>query len=56
MATRSRILACLESSVDRRAWRATVHGVPKSQRRLSDFHFFLFLVSPVSTLSLAFSK
>ena len=23
--------SCLENSIDRRAWRATVHGVPKSQ-------------------------
>ena len=28
--------------MDRGAWRATVHGVAKSQTRLSDFHFFLF--------------
>ena len=24
--------------MDRGAWRATVHGVTKSQRRLSDYH------------------
>ena len=24
--------------MDRLAWRATVHGVGKSQRRLSDYH------------------
>jgi len=28
----------LESSMDRGAWQATVHGVPKSQTQLSDFH------------------
>ena len=28
--------SCLENSVDRRAWRATVHGIAKSQTRLSD--------------------
>ena len=28
--------SCLENSKDRRAWRATVHGVTKSQTRLSD--------------------
>ena len=28
--------SCLENSVDRGAWRATVHGVAKSQARLSD--------------------
>ena len=27
--------SCLENSVDRGAWRATVHGVSKSQTRLS---------------------
>ena len=29
----------LENSMDREAWRATVHGVSKSWTRLSDFHF-----------------
>ena len=28
----------LESSMDRGVWQATVHGVPKSQTQLSDFH------------------
>ena len=28
----------LENSMDRRAWRATVHGVAKSRTRLRDFH------------------
>ena len=33
----------LENSMDRGAWQATVHGVTKSQIRLSDFHFhFIF--------------
>ena len=27
---------CLENSVDKGAWRATVHGVTKSQTRLRD--------------------
>ena len=27
--------SCLENSMDRGAWRATVHGVAKSQTRLS---------------------
>ena len=27
--------SCLESSMDKRAWRATVHGVTKSQTGLS---------------------
>ena len=28
--------SCLENSMARRAWRATVHGVAKSQTRLND--------------------
>ena len=28
--------SCLENSMDRGAWRATVHGVSKSQTQLSD--------------------
>ena len=31
--------SCLENSVDRGASQATVHGVPKSQTWLKDFHF-----------------
>ena len=30
---------CLENSVDRRAWWATVHGLAKSQTQLSNYHF-----------------
>ena len=30
---------CLENPMDRGAWQATVHGVAKSQTRLSDFTF-----------------
>ena len=29
--------SCLENAMDRRAWWAAVHGVTKSQTRLSDF-------------------
>ena len=29
--------SCLENPMDREAWQATVHGVAKSQTRLSDF-------------------
>ena len=32
---------CRENSMDRRAWQTTVHGVPKSQTWLSDFHLHL---------------
>ena len=28
--------SCLENSMDREAWWATVHGVPKSQTRLNN--------------------
>ena len=31
--------SCLENPMDRGAWWAIVHGVPKSQTRLSDFTF-----------------
>ena len=34
--------SCLENSMDRGAWRATVYGVAKSQTQLSDFTFTLF--------------
>ena len=34
--------SCVENSMDRGAWQATVHGVAKSQTRLSDYHFSLF--------------
>ena len=33
--------SCLQNSMDGGAWQATVHGVAKSQTRLSDFTFFL---------------
>ena len=35
--------SCLENSMDRGAWRATVHGVAKSQTQLSNFHFHTML-------------
>ena len=31
--------SCLENPLDRGAWKAAVHGVPKSRTRLSDFTF-----------------
>ena len=34
--------SCLENSMDRGAWWATVHGVPKTQTQLAtNFHFSL---------------
>ena len=35
--------SCLENPMDRGAWEATVHGVTKSQTRLSDFTYFSYL-------------
>ena len=34
--------SCLENSMDRGAWQASVHGVTKSQTRLSYEHFHLY--------------
>ena len=34
--------SCLENSMDRVAWQATVHGVAKSQTHLSNVHFTIF--------------
>ena len=34
---------CLENSMDRGAWRATVHGVEKNWTWLSDFYYYLLL-------------
>ena len=31
--------ACLENSMNREAWSATVHGLAESQTGLCDFHF-----------------
>ena len=43
--------SCLENSMDREAWRATVHGVMKSQTRLSDFRFtYVYLGFPDSSV------
>ena len=36
---------CLENPMDRGAWQATVHGVAKSQTRLSDFMFTFYSIS-----------
>ena len=34
--------SCLENPMDGGAWKAAVHGVSKSQTRLSDFTFLFF--------------
>ena len=39
--------SCLENFVDRRAWCATVHGVKKSETRLSDYHLHFSLLSKI---------
>ena len=33
--------SCLENSMDRRTWWATVHGVTQSQTQLSEEHYHL---------------
>ena len=38
--------SCLETSMDRKDWQATVHGVAKSQLNDFYFHFFLFIKLP----------
>ena len=37
--------SCLENSMDRGGWGATVHSVTKSQTRLSDWHEFTYIYS-----------
>ena len=41
--------SCLENSMDRGGWQATVHGFTKSWIWLRDFHFFLssFSLEPI---------
>ena len=54
MATHSSILAW-KNPMDGGAWKATVHGVAKSQTQLSDFTFFLpQCFSPWTTLQILF--
>ena len=33
---------CLENSMNREAWQAEVHGIPKSQIQLRDYHFHFY--------------
>ena len=41
--------SCLENSMDRGAWWATVHGVAESQIRLNDFHFHIYTYTYANT-------
>ena len=34
--------SCLENSMDRGVWRATIHGVTKTQTQLSDQHLVTY--------------
>ena len=45
----------LDNSMDRGAWWATVHGVTKSQTRLSDFHFQQLKIPVKEFLKIQFS-
>ena len=38
--------SCLENSIDRGVWQATVHGVTNSHTQLSGYHFHLFIHPP----------
>ena len=42
--------SCLENSMDGGAWWATVHGVTKSQTRLSDFTYLIYMQNTSSGL------
>ena len=42
--------SCLENPTDGGAWQVTVHGVAKSQTRLSDFTFTLYLIRMIRLL------
>ena len=46
--------SCLENFMDRGAWRASAHGVAKSQTWLSDSHFltliYLLIFSPIKNI------
>ena len=39
--------SCLENPMDRGAWTATVHGVAKSQTRLSDKQYLYYVFTSV---------
>ena len=39
--------SCLENSMDRGAWWATVHGVTKSRTQLSDYYYYYYYYDSV---------
>ena len=41
--------SCLESSMDRGAWRAPIHGVAKSRTRLSDWTATTIVLNGIET-------
>ena len=43
--------SCLENPMEGGAWWATVHGVAKSQKRLSDFTFTYLLEGAITNVS-----
>ena len=47
---------CLENSMDRGGWQATVHGVAKSLTRLSDQHISILVTISLSVNLLLFCK
>ena len=48
--------SCLENPMDRGAWRATVHGVPKSRTPLSDYHIQTYTRTEGADLKFSFIK
>ena len=47
---------CLENSMDRGTWWATVHGVAENQTQLSDYHSFHRKKIRVESLSLEYTR
>ena len=47
--------SCLENPMDRGAWWATVHGVPKSWTQLSDFHFSFYGIRDIGNGNAGYS-
>ena len=44
--------SCLENSMDRGGWQATVHGIAKSQTRLSALSTHTILIQSLENISL----